>query len=371
MNTYNFYKTYPFLALIGLITGIIWQKYALPLYFLIFIPLLLLVASNYFKKELKPIVLLIISSSFLLGSYQFYSQQREFHTFYKKYGYGKCSIIGTIKEIEKNNSQKSKTSHKNLSQKITLHISKIKNWKSPEWKTYNKKIYIYTNPTEKFESEDKIKIIKAYFKKPFNISFSHYLIKEKTLATLFIPATKLNLICRPTYKLSRFIKKQRTILLNNLEKKMTSNLFLFFKALFLGKASAKKNLLLEKKLFKNWGLLHYAARSGLHLILFVFFWNILFSIFPIHSTKKQIILICITTIYTILSWPSIPFSRALHTYFLYKLGILLKLQTNFFYLLIIICYLTLIQNPILLFFLDFQLSFGLTGALAFFNLPSD
>jgi len=371
MNMYNFYKTYPFLALVGLITGIIWQKEALPLYILIFIPLVFLIISNYFKKKLKPTLLLLVICSFLLGSYQFYSQQNDFHTFYKKYGYGKPDLIGTIKEIEENNQNKNQLSKKNLNQKITLNISKIKNWKYPSWQNCNKNIFIYTDKTEKFEIEDTLKITKAYFKKPTNTSFAHYLLKEKTVATLFIPSNKLKFIFKPTYHLSRFIKKQRALILNNIKKKMSSNLFLFFKAVFLGEPTAKKNILLEKKLFKNWGLLHYTARSGLHLILFILFWSTFFSTLPIHTTKKQIFLLIITSIYTALSWPSIPFSRAFNTYILYKIGTLLKFQTNLFYILIIISYLTLIQNPILLFFLDFQLSFGLTGALAYFNLPTD
>ncbi len=61
------------------------------------------------------------------------------------------------------------------------------------------------------------------------------------------------------------------------------------------------------------------------------------------------------------------YARALYTFILYKICILHKRPSHLVYLLSLVCFFVLLDNPMQLFFLDFQLSFTLTFALAWFN----
>ncbi|MFC1845655.1 ComEC/Rec2 family competence protein [Candidatus Dependentiae bacterium] len=109
------------------------------------------------------------------------------------------------------------------------------------------------------------------------------------------------------------------------------------------------------------------ARSGLHLVIFMFLWGIIFSFIPLPFTYKQLALIGLGLFYCLLSWTSISFIRAISIFLLYKISPLLHKQGQLLHLLTIICLVTLIWNPAQLLFLDFQLSFGLTLALAWFG----
>jgi competence protein ComEC len=141
-----------------------------------------------------------------------------------------------------------------------------------------------------------------------------------------------------------------------------------FSTIFLGnKDGVKKRLNNEKIFFKLWGISHYLARSGLHLVVFLALLELLLRLIPITFVLKQIISLCIAMIYFLLSWSSLSFMRAFLTFIMYKICLLLGLSSNFLHLVILTCFITLLYNPAHLFFLDFQLSFGLTFALAWFN----
>jgi hypothetical protein len=51
---------------------------------------------------------------------------------------------------------------------------------------------------------------------------------------------------------------------------MNTNTFALFSSLFLGNRTAiKQDLEEQKPLFKVWGISHFLARSGLHLLIFI------------------------------------------------------------------------------------------------------
>ena len=119
----------------------------------------------------------------------------------------------------------------------------------------------------------------------------------------------------------------------------------------------------NKEIFKWWGLSHYLARSGLHLVIIASIWFILLSIFKVPYLLKNLISAVFIISYHLLTWPSIPFIRSIIVFILYKLCIFFDLQINSLHLLNLTCFIILLFNPFQLFFLDFQLSFGLTYAL--------
>ena len=141
-----------------------------------------------------------------------------------------------------------------------------------------------------------------------------------------------------------------------------------FSSIFFGNKHNKKYFFEKSKnQFKCWGILHFIARSGLHLMLFIFLWQLLFRLIPIPFAYKQWILIIFGIVYFFLSWASISFLRALFIFFAYKISPFFNTRVNLLHFLSLTALFMLINNPVLLFFLDFQLSFGLTFALVLFG----
>jgi competence protein ComEC len=140
----------------------------------------------------------------------------------------------------------------------------------------------------------------------------------------------------------------------------------YFGLIFLGNKQQESAHTL-RTMFSYWGLSHYLARSGLHIILFIMLWSFFFRIIPLHGSIKRVMLVVICVVYDFLSWSSIPFARAYYAFLLMKGGELLYQQINYLHILSIVCLSILLFNPMQLFFLDFQLTFALTFTLVFLS----
>jgi competence protein ComEC len=204
--------------------------------------------------------------------------------------------------------------------------------------------------------------------KKTNDSYERYLIKEQIAASFFASNLEHVLICRPSFSFKRFLHNLRENVLMGCKKKLSKKTFSFFSSVFLGNKSYKGNLMQEpKEHCKTWGISHYLARSGLHMVIFVYILSLLINAIPVQFFIKQLILIFIGTLYYLLSWPSISFIRAFASFLLFKACALSTMPSLLIHVLSIITIAVLLHNPIQLLFLDFQLSFGLTCALAWFN----
>jgi competence protein ComEC len=183
--------------------------------------------------------------------------------------------------------------------------------------------------------------------------------------------TSQPIVClqRPYFSINRWLIEKRNALLQKAEKKLSPLSFTLFASIFWGKKELN-NYHMEpiKDQFKIWGILHYLARSGLHVLLFIILWNWIFSFLPFRFGIKQLLLGLIIVGYHLLSWPSISFIRSIISFVFYKICLFNDLQINILHLLALTCTLVLLVNPFQLFFLDFQLSFGLTFALAWLSL---
>jgi len=195
-----------------------------------------------------------------------------------------------------------------------------------------------------------------------NPRYSDYLIKEKILASLFTRKASYAIEERPAYSFTRYVHQKRVALARALQAKMPQKTFGYFSSIFLGN---KQNRAIQEATpyFKAWGIVHHLARSGLHIAIFILIWVLIFSSLPLFFLLKQGLLVLLCLTYAILSWTSISFMRSLTVFLLYELGICCNKQTNAFYLLLLTAISVLFLNPTQLFFLDFQLSFGLTLAL--------
>jgi len=214
---------------------------------------------------------------------------------------------------------------------------------------------------------DTISVTGLTFKQPPK-DLGQYLLKEGIMATVFMTKLDYTILERPQRSFARWLFYTRENLINALEKKLSPRTFQLFASIFLGNKQSPKWLIEKtKEHFNTWGVTHYLARSGLHMVIFVFIWQLLLRFLPAHWIAKELILLIASFLYCTLSWASVSFNRAFLTFLFHKACMLFSLQTNFLHLLTLVCLTILLHNPMQLFFLDFQLSFGLTCALAVFT----
>ena len=136
-----------------------------------------------------------------------------------------------------------------------------------------------------------------------------------------------------------------------------------FAAIFLGQPTTY-GMQDHREQFSEWGIVHQLARSGLHLVILLALARWCLGFIPLWYGLKVLILLALVALYGLLSWPSISFVRACITCFVYCLFELFFIPVTALQVVTLVTLLVLVQNPAQLFFLDFQLSFGLTFALA-------
>ncbi|MFH1254170.1 MAG: ComEC/Rec2 family competence protein [bacterium] len=198
-----------------------------------------------------------------------------------------------------------------------------------------------------------------------NTSYKNYLIKENLLSSVFFYKNKnITILKSPKFSIRKFIWDIQANTYQRLEQKIHPTVFTYFSLMFLGNTH-HKNIDSMRNTFNYWGLSHYLARSGLHIVLFILIWTIFLQLIPISIRFKRSLLIIICVTYKIFSWTSLPFTRAFYAFILTEIGKIFNFQTDFLHLLSIVCMTILLFNPMQLFFLDFQLTFALTFALAF------
>ena len=350
---------------ISFILGICWKaNNNAKILFPLILAIIIIIATIQLTKKNNIIKCLLTTFlTFALGALIYQNQQEGFSLFYERFSNLSFDIIETIKSVEK-------STNKTCRIRLMLSISSIKQRsKNSKWKTINENVFIYTSKSSAslLAIDDKILLKKISFKRPTNESFNSFLIKEECVASLFLPKLYYRRIKHPKLSPRRYLHNLKCNLLSRIKRKLGRNSFNFYSAIFLGYPIGKKNLKTIKQRFKEWGIMHYLARSGLHLIFFILILSFLFSIIPLPLMVKELTFIILITIYTALSWASIPFNRALSLFVIQKTGRILNLQVNPLHIFSLICLITLAINPIQLFHLDFQLSFGITFALILFN----
>ncbi len=245
----------------------------------------------------------------------------------------------------------------------------------------NKIIYIYTKTDPNLKIGDKIKLKDIELKKSDNKEFKRYLIKEEILSNLFILNLESKITKLTEITETNFPEKQKNLswydkitvfknkLIKKIENKLSPKSFAYFSLVFFGYKNISEDIFTQvKKDFSYWGLSHYIARAGLHLLMVILILQILTAFMPISYSAKKILSIILITIYAVLSWSTIGFLRSLIMFFIYNLCNFLYLPVQAINIVSLTCFMVLLHNPSQLFFLDFQLSFGITFALALYNI---
>lgn len=149
---------------------------------------------------------------------------------------------------------------------------------------------------------------------------------------------------------------------------MSNSTKIMFNSIFAGYKNSHQNQFNElKNEFQTWGIIHYLARSGLHLVIISTIWQVICTILQIPIIFSNLIILLFMLLFYALTWSALPFMRALIMIVCCRICHALKLQVHLLHILNISCIFTLLNNPISIFFLDFQLSFLLTYGLIFFN----
>ncbi len=253
-------------------------------------------------------------------------------------------------------------SSNNISRYKTLLLIENFYYKNIKFKA-NFSIYIYGQEKSNYWVDDKIICGPVDIKESKDEQL-FYLQKEGVAASVFCKKLNFKILNRPERSWRNWIFWQRELLQIRLFKKMDNATFSLFSSIFMGnKNSVAKKLDLYKNNFKIWGISHHLARSGLHLIIFIFIWNFILNFLPFPFLYKHIFILIITIIYALFSWTSVSFLRAIIMYFFYKLALFFEYKVKALHILIITCLLLLLYNPLYLFGLDFQLSFLLSFLL--------
>ncbi|MGA9530928.1 MAG: ComEC/Rec2 family competence protein [Candidatus Babeliales bacterium] len=247
-------------------------------------------------------------------------------------------------------------------------VAQATNTKQKSIHTIAMHFFIYTHEKPKLRIHDIFLLKNVSIKHPKSeSSFYRYLQREGCIGSFFCSRLNFTMIKRPYFSLKRFIYEYKAYIFEQLHKKTPAETFILFSSLFLGKkvGSLQKRSFLHYH-FAQWGLAHYLARSGLHLSLLSFLFLFPLRLLPLRYSFKQIALILLISLYQFLTWTSLSSLRAFITFIYLMLYNAMQHSIHFAHTIVMLTFLLLLSNPFLLFFLDFQLSFGITYALAWF-----
>ncbi|MFZ5953799.1 MAG: ComEC/Rec2 family competence protein [Candidatus Dependentiae bacterium] len=300
-------------------------------------------------------ILLLSFISFICGAH-ILQMHTNYHNALSEFYGKKISLQGHITNIET-------TKNNYFPTKITLKIHTIFYNNKNHKKSHT--LYLYVSANEGNDVGDEIKVKNIVLTPQSKNSYEQYLHKEGISKSIFAQHNSIKLIKPPVYSLNRYIHQLRNQLLFKISQLIGPESQGIVNTLFLGNRNSETDTI--KNSFKYWGISHYLARSGLHLIMLIIVWQFLLSFLPLPFFLKEIIITILVLIYSIFSWASISFNRALCMFVLIKTSFFLKRPVHYMHLICLTALVILIHNPFQLFFLDFQLSFGLTFAIAWFN----
>ena len=355
MSSFNFSTKHLVIIVMALIAGICWTTYA-AWSILIFGASLCII---FYEKQAEQIALLVaLACCFFFFGATRYHQNRELHFSDSTYLNKKSNIIATVQEVMPRLDEEEQIC-------VILQLEHIESFEK-KLQT-NKKIYLFLPcyTTVWLKPHQKICINNIILKHPKSDSYQEYLIRENIWAVAHQKKLGYTTIEKP----SLFAQQINILCLlplsatNHAFSELTKTLYL---SIFCGKKIKSVTTTKMKKLFQYWGISHHLARSGLHLVILISLLSFLFSFVPCSSSKKQLLTLALLFIYYIATFSSVAFMRAFYMYIFYVACRQLYLPSNAVHILLVTALLVLTLNPHHLFFLDFQLSFGITLLILWF-----
>lgn len=193
--------------------------------------------------------------------------------------------------------------------------------------------------------------------------------KEGIVGSVFCKKPRVTIINRPCISLQRWSYLLLQRITQNIASKSNKRTAELFNTFFLGAPSNTPAITTTKKQYQLWGIAHYMARSGLHLMIIVWLLMCLGNIVPLHQRYKNVMYLIVIILYSVASWASTSFMRALWTFFISRVAQLFMIDMQSIELITLVTALFLVYNPLMIFFADFQLSFLLTYGLISHHQP--
>ncbi len=319
---------------------------------LLLVPLTLL----FYFFSCRRLYLLLFALFYAAGAIRFYSVIEKQKQFFSDLHNKKINMQAYVTDTITTNAYPFCTRLQVKATKITRHDGKLY--------AINDFFYIYTN-SKSCNIGDTILLHNVSCKKPTKDSFLLYLIKENVNSAIFCFKSSIKKQGHSAWSVSTVLPMIRNNLFKKLSKKIDRKTFVLFSTIFLGNRAAVKNeIMCEQKLFAKWGIVHYLARSGLHVLILILLWSWILSFFSLAHTTRWFLLTALVLLYGLLSWSSVSFIRALFMFLCYQSCIAAKLPIQSLHLLSLVALVLLAYNPVHVFYLDFQLSFGLTFIIA-------
>ncbi len=310
------------------------------------------------QKNLKNFLIILFSIlTFFLGHSRAFLVQQKYQNLIDSVSNKPIKIRGWVSSTEK-------TSHSYFKNKISIVLNSIKIGNQKIKTDYTLRIHVALLDIKNFYIGQYLEIDNIKIK---NNKSSKFLISKRSLPNLFLNKIKFQTCTKKNIKYIKLIWLKIIVIRDKILKKLlnkfkfnTKNLFEY---IFLGIKSENEHIDKIKQNMTYWGINHYLARSGLHLVLIIFTWRFFLKTIPFGYFAKQVILAFLSIVYSLLTIPSISFERALLSFIIYNICTIKKIPVNNMHIISMVCFITLFFNPYKLFLLDFQLSFCLTFAL--------
>lgn len=198
--------------------------------------------------------------------------------------------------------------------------------------------------------------------------FDSIKLKEKIIKSFYIKELNFKIINHQNNSFRKFLKEKQNFLENNLKKNLSEKAYALYCYIFLGKKP--ENIILSQNIknnFNNWGITHYLARSGLHVVLIILIWSYLLTLLVRNFYLHNFLILFFLIIYSLLTYNSVSFTRALLFGMFYQISLINRLPINYLHMSAFIFFILLLINPFYLFALDFQLTFLLSFGLSWIN----
>lgn len=294
---------------------------------------------------------------FFVGSTRYYQNKAAYFE-YSNLLEKNCNISCTVQEILPRLDEQEQIC-------LLLHVSDVEIYN--EHHTINKRIYLYLPFYAKVwvQPFQKILVKNIILKHPRSASYQEYLIREGVWAVAHQTWLSYSTIKKPALWQQQ-INELYSLPLHTTNHKLSQLTQSLYVSIFCGKKIKSETTTKMKELFQYWGISHHLARSGLHLVILIGILLFLLSCVPCSAFKKQWAIVAMLCLYYLMTYPSVAFMRAFYMYLLYTLCKQLYIPSSPTHILLITTLLILIANPHHLFFLDFQLSFGITFLILWF-----
>lgn len=311
-----------------------------------------------YKKTTSHLIILLcmITSSLLITArinYQYASYKSD-QSFLKN----QATIQGTVEQINHSSLIKNQST-------IFIATNLISTKKNTLKKSKKICVFLPTDHAQQIQESDFITFFEIQLEQPTKENdYQRYLVKEGIWAIAH--GTKYT-----RYSTKKSAPSLQQKILSSFYQKIHHNAISLFDPLFLGKKEKNITNLNIQHQSAYWGIAHHMARSGAHLAILFTLIMLLLHYTQFAYIYRYTLCVFLLVAYACISQSSISFLRALFMILLHISTKIFRRIPSSLHTITLTTLLVLFYNPMQLFFLDFQLSFGITYIIIWlFNIKN-